>query len=79
MWVTHKENADHAKKLDLYNRDLSHFKKPVNQFDFNKKFIRRYESVTLASNITGISNISRACTTSLKNAGGYYWSYNQNI
>lgn len=50
-------------------------RKSVNQYSLDNKFIRRYESISEAQNITGISKISMVCSGKRKTAGGYIWKY----
>lgn len=48
--------------------------KIVYQYDNNGKLLNEYDSLTIATRETGISNISVACKKGIK-AGGYYWKY----
>ena len=65
---------------DLHNLKFNAFncyKRPVIQYDRNGNRLRRYDSITDASNETGIvhNNISRCCNRKGKSAGGFKWLY----
>lgn len=49
--------------------------KAVTQFALDMSEIARYETVTEARKITGVSNIHGCCSGKLKQAGGYIWRY----
>ena len=52
-------------------------KKKVFQFYFHGEFVQSYNSVPEASEVTGIirSSIAKCCRGVYKNAGEYYWDY----
>ena len=52
-------------------------KQSVLQFDLSNKFISRYDSVTIASEKTGIKNcaIRNCCVLISNTAGGFLWKY----
>lgn len=56
-------------------------KKMVCQFDLSWNYIGSYESVTKASEITGIgvASIQKCASGKNKTAGGYYWAYYDEI
>ena len=47
----------------------------VNQYDLGGNFIKTWDSITIATKETGVSNISACCRGKLKQAGGYKWKY----
>ena len=51
--------------------------KPVLQFDLDGNLVNEYESITLATQETGIKNIGRCCRGVSLTAGGYIWSYKE--
>mgnify|MGYP003289568836 CR=1 FL=1 len=55
----------------------NHIKKKVVQYDKEYNFIRQYNSISEASNNTGIHTtcISNVCKGNAKSAGNYYWKY----
>lgn len=92
-WVTTKENVVHAFKHKLRTCEdsaklLGKYakrgkenpkSKKVFQFDQNKKLINIYGSVREAERKNKIyaSYISQCCLKKKKQAGGYYWSYEE--
>lgn len=48
---------------------------PINQYDKNMNFIKRYESVTEAMNILKNKHISEVCKGKRKTACGYIFKY----
>lgn len=56
-------------------------KKTVHQYDINCNFIRTYESVVDASLMTGIGEaaIQKCCLHKSKSAGGFVWTYDNQI
>lgn len=52
--------------------------KTVLQFDINGYFIKEYNSVKCAKDITGIAHISDVCLGKYKTAGGFIWKYKEN-
>ena len=55
--------------------------KPVNQYDLDGKFIRRFSSAVEAENVTGFkaSNISRNCRGEIKSTKNYVWRYVEDL
>ena len=51
--------------------------KPALQYDFEGNFLNRYESITLAADMTNGNkkSISACCNHKLKSSGGYVWEY----
>lgn len=89
-WCTRTENERHAwkngmkekiRKTSIKNvesaRKYIHTNKPVNQFDMNMTFIRRWDSESQAMREIGIdsSAISKCCRKRFKKAGGYIWQF----
>lgn len=52
-------------------------KKKVIQYNKNGEFINEYDSITAASNATGIPlfNISKCCNECSKTSGGFIWEF----
>lgn len=50
-------------------------KRIIEQYDLNGKFIKEYESYTMATQITNIKGIANVLTSRTKTAGGYVWKY----
>lgn len=81
-WCTQKHNVNEAWKMGfkkggvyLYNT------RPIYQFDMNMKFIKKYESQTEASKLTGIhqGDISKCCLGKRNKAGNYIWKFDDGI
>lgn len=55
----------------------NHRSQGVKQYDINGNFIREYETITQASQVTGVnlSKISAVCKGKRKTSGGYVWKY----
>lgn len=55
----------------------NHRAQGVKQYDINGKFIAEYETITQASQATGVdfSKISAVCKGKRKTSGGYVWKY----
>lgn len=70
-WCTHSENQKYT--ADVFKKGLT----KIHQFTMNGEFIRSYESIKLASGLTGISNaqITTTLRRNHKSAGGYRWEY----
>lgn len=75
-WCTHKYNANYGTSHERIGKKNS---KAVLQFDFQGKFIKRYESTMQAQRETGVCNarISESCLGKRKKGGGYIWRYAQ--
>lgn len=77
-WNTREENIKHMNKR---KRNINKVSKPVLQYK-NNILIREYDSLTNASNISGIghSSIHRVCIGNSESgiAGGYSWKYKFN-
>jgi len=58
------------------NKALAH-RKPVNQFDKNKNFIRQWNSIVEVSMTLSINrnSISSVCNNKLNSAGGFKWEF----
>jgi len=81
-WVTQSENGKHAYEtgLNKVNRTnmgkkgaLSPHSKKVSQYTKDMVFIKKYDSITIAEQETGISNISLSCRKGNRTAGGFKW------
>lgn len=70
QWQPYEEWKKAPKGKVIYNTIT-----PINQYEKNGTFIRSYNSIREASNITGIrhSSISNAIHGRLKTAGGFIW------
>lgn len=71
-WCTHKENLQHASK----HRLLSTYK-PINQYDLNGIFIKRWDSMKEAREFYhfGINSLNRACKSKSGIHKGFIWRY----
>ena len=80
-WVTRSENQIHAYKTGLQiplKGKESKLKIPINQYDLNGNFIKRWESIIDALNFYGkYLKIGDVCKHKkwCKTAGGYRWEY----
>lgn len=56
------------------------FRQPVYQYDLNGNFIKKYNTIKEASNLTLIdrTSISHCCMGDCKTAGNFIWLYNDN-
>lgn len=70
-WCTGSENIKHALAHGLKKCKT----KKVVQYDKQDNFIKEWESIKEAKNITGITHISSCCRNERKTAGGYKWKY----
>lgn len=63
----------------LKNKPKPYQNKIVNQFTINGDFIKQYESITQASQISGVGYcvISHCCRGKGKTAGGYIWKFKE--
>ena len=75
-WVTYKRNNSHGTRLE---RIAKKHRKPVLQIGLDGEVVKRYNSATQASKLTGIkfTNISAVCYGRYghKSAGGYRWRF----
>ena len=85
-WCTSSENQKHAYKTGLkeipdymkaVRASLTSTSVPVLQYDSDGKFIKRYESISVASKETGVnqSSIWFSCTQRYHHGGGFIWCY----
>lgn len=74
-YVTYSENTLNAHR----NKCVKLNCKKVCQFGLDRKFIKRYDSLTHAEKETGIlcQHISQCCLKKYKTAGGYIWRYSK--
>lgn len=68
------ESEDYA---NAHKGANNHMAQAVKQYDLDGKFIREYDTITQASQITGVnlSKISAVCKGKRKTSGGYVWKY----
>lgn len=68
---------DKYDKAESMRRGKVWHRKPVAQYGLDGVHIRDFDSISSASNVTGISSdgISACCNKRLKSAGGYMWSF----
>ena len=71
-WCTHQENLQHASKHHL----LSIYK-PINQYDLDGNFIKKWHSMKEAREYykLGINSLNRACKSKTGIHKGYIWRY----
>lgn len=69
---------DKYDKAESIRRGKLWHRKPVVQYKLDGSHICEFESISSASNSTGVSSdsISACCNRRLKSAGGYLWSFN---
>ena len=72
-WATHQENVIHAFNTGLINRNS--LKKPVLMLSLDNEPLMWFDSITEASKMSGIFNISHCCLGRKLTAGGYKWQY----
>lgn len=79
-WCTPKQNMKHAAENKLL-RDVSGNNnpncKPINQYDLQGKFIKRWSSMCDITKDLGINrhSIRECCVGKLKTSHGYIWKY----
>lgn len=91
-WTTRSENikydydnAHREKQREAVKQNQLHameaIRKEVIQFDCHLKEIAKFDSISLAANLTGIAaqNISSVCNGTRLTAGGYKWRFSDNI
>ncbi len=71
-WCTHQENLQHASKHKL----LSVYK-PINQYDLQGNFIKKWDSMKEAREYYnfGINSLNRACKSKSGIHNGFIWRY----
>lgn len=69
--------SDSKKGRKLSSTTKEKLSKKVIQMDINEKMIQEFNSITLASQITGykIANISACCRGKAKSTGGFKWKF----
>lgn len=81
IWVFKKELQNI--NLDEYKKYILHEKLPkkICQYTLSMEFVNEFESISQASRSTGIqfSDISRAISGKLKQAGGYIWIHKNDL
>jgi hypothetical protein len=80
-WTTQKENVIHSVKLNGNKQKLPKKGKEIIQLDLDGKIINKFISIHEAANKINIdpSVISSVCRNKSKTAGGYNWSFIENI
>lgn len=76
-WCTNKENAIHAVKTGLWDKQRYTKSKPIIQYDKDFNFIKKWNSVEEAQRELNIQHIWEVCNK-IKyryTAGGYIWRY----
>lgn len=75
-WATDSENLKHAYDNHLF-KTIPGWKnrKKIYQYDLQDNLIKEWESITIAENETGITNISRCCLSNYRTAGNFKWKY----
>ncbi len=79
-WTDHKGNTAHAFSTGLITRSMNGLNRPVNQYDLDGNFIKRYEYIADAIEEIGMkpsskSAITRVCQGKQKTSGGFLWKY----
>jgi hypothetical protein len=76
-FISIKENrtSNHQKKI----KSIPNYNMPILQFDIDGKFIKEWESVSIAKKTTSIYHIDSCCKGKRKSAGGYIWKYKNKI
>lgn len=76
-WCTNKENAIHAVKNGLWDKQRYVNRKPVIQYDMSFNIIRTWDSAEEAQRVLGVKHISSVCNRDKyrHTAGGYIWRY----
>ena len=78
-WVTYSENTIHAMKIGLKTdpKGRNHYKRAVNQYTLDGKFIRRWESIKAVQDKWNLKSIkiSSCCRGRIKTSLGYKWEY----
>lgn len=70
---------DDGNRLDIEPYNSYHAcpkrRKAVLKYDLQGNFIRRYDSISVATNAENIKHIGSCCSGKRKTAGGYIWKY----
>ncbi len=78
-WVTYSENTIHALKkgLKIPLKGMNHYKRPINQFTLDGKFVKRWESIKQVQEEWHLksTSISACCRGKIKTSLGYKWEY----
>lgn len=78
-WVTYSENTIHALKTGLVKKTKgkNHYKRAVNQYTTDGKFIRRWDSIKSIKDEWNLRHIkvSSCCRGKIKTSLGYVWKY----
>ena len=85
-WCTKSYNIKEAYRLGLKTAPKTmlgiksyknHLSKPVNQYDLQGNFIKRYDSFSAAARATGLNrtHIGECCNGKNRTYGGFIWKY----
>lgn len=78
-WCTRKENSNYGtrrEKIAQANRNRKYPCRPINQYDSDGRFLKRYDGVRNASKLTGINKYSiRTAIFKKQKSHGFYWGY----
>lgn len=76
MTINELINLPFNEQIDIKRNGLI-----INQYDLHNNFIKQWNSIGKASKMLGIncSSISKCCYNERKTAGGYKWSFANNI
>ena len=73
-WCSYSYNNGYGARTEKHKIKIE---KPIQQYTLDGQFVDRYNSVKIASKITGINyaTITQAARGKYKQAGGYVWKY----
>jgi hypothetical protein len=73
-WCTHKYNNTYGSLKNIRGKKK---RRPVYQYTRTGKFLKQFDALFLASDMTGINkaNINSCCLEKRKTAGGFIWKY----
>lgn len=74
-WCNNQYNTKQAIVMGLCNKRIEKTRKPINQYDLEHNFIKKWNSIEEAKNTLNILHISEVCNKSRKSAGGYIWEF----
>lgn len=70
-------STNSKEKIEAYIPKLFN-NRAVEQYSLEGKFIRRFDSITIAETETGASKICMVCKGQRKSSGGFIWKYAHN-
>ena len=76
-WCTHKYNMEYGTWVNRREKKInrSYCSKKILQYDLEKKYIKTWDSISMAQRELNINHISSCCSGKRKTAGGYIWEY----